>query len=51
NPGNPCFGSDEIRRGTRSDPRTSESNAIPSPGLHRIRRIPVGSGKIQYWIR
>ncbi|CAF1108885.1 unnamed protein product [Adineta ricciae] len=38
-PGNPCFGSDE----SRSDPRPSESNAIPSPGFHRIRRIPVGS--------
>ncbi|CAF1651434.1 unnamed protein product, partial [Adineta ricciae] len=51
NPGNPCFGSDEIRRGIRSDPRPSESNAIPSPGFHRIRRIPVGSDKILYWIR
>ncbi|CAF1221379.1 unnamed protein product, partial [Adineta ricciae] len=51
NPGNPCFGSDEIRRGIRSDPRPSESNAIPSPGFHRTRRIPVGSDKIQYWIR
>ncbi|CAF1373080.1 unnamed protein product [Adineta ricciae] len=51
NPGNPCFGSDEIRRGIRSDPRPSESNAIPSPGFHRIRRIPVGSDKIVYWIR
>ncbi|CAF1681026.1 unnamed protein product, partial [Adineta ricciae] len=51
NPENPCFGSDEIRRGIRSDPRPSESNAIPSPGFHRIRRIPVGSDKIQYWIR
>ncbi|CAF1362360.1 unnamed protein product [Adineta ricciae] len=47
NPGNPCFGPDEIR----SDPRPSESNAIPSPGFHRIRRIPVGSDKILYWIR
>ncbi|CAF0896927.1 unnamed protein product [Adineta ricciae] len=35
----------------RSDPRLSESNAIPSPGFHRIRRIPVGSDKILYWIR
>ncbi|CAF0958665.1 unnamed protein product [Adineta ricciae] len=34
-----------------SDPRPSESNAIPSPGFHRIRRIPVGSDKILYWIR
>ncbi|CAF1393841.1 unnamed protein product [Adineta ricciae] len=51
NPGNPCFGSDEIRRGIRSDPRPSESNAIPSPGFRRIRRIPVGSDKILYWIR
>ncbi|CAF1510534.1 unnamed protein product, partial [Adineta ricciae] len=34
-----------------SDPRPSESNAIPSPGFHRIRRIPVGSVKILYWIR
>ncbi|CAF0988149.1 unnamed protein product [Adineta ricciae] len=33
------------------DPRPSESNAIPSPGFHRIRRIPVGSDKILYWIR
>ncbi|CAF1676176.1 unnamed protein product, partial [Adineta ricciae] len=41
----------EIRRGIRSDPRPSESNAIPSPGFHRIRRIPVGSDKILYWIR
>ncbi|CAF1246043.1 unnamed protein product [Adineta ricciae] len=47
NPGNSCFGSDEIR----SDPRPSESNAISSPGFHRIRRIPVGSDKILYWIR
>ncbi|CAF1265130.1 unnamed protein product [Adineta ricciae] len=28
----------------------SESNAIPSPGFHRIRPIPVGSDKILYWI-
>ncbi|CAF0795098.1 unnamed protein product [Adineta ricciae] len=35
----------------RSDPRPSESNAIPSPGFHRIRRISVGSDKILYWIR
>ncbi|CAF0893937.1 unnamed protein product, partial [Adineta ricciae] len=34
-----------------SDPRPSESNAIPSPGFHRIRRIPVGSDKILYRIR
>ncbi|CAF1060390.1 unnamed protein product [Adineta ricciae] len=39
NSGNPCFGSDEIQ------------HAIPSPGFHRIRRIPVGSDKILYWIR
>ncbi|CAF0787478.1 unnamed protein product [Adineta ricciae] len=35
----------------RRDPKPSESNAIPSPGFHRIRRIPVGSDKILYWIR
>ncbi|CAF1666273.1 unnamed protein product, partial [Adineta ricciae] len=40
-----------IRRDPTWDPRPSESNAIPSPGFHRIRRIPVGSDKIQYWIR
>ncbi|CAF0827283.1 unnamed protein product [Adineta ricciae] len=40
-----------IRHGIRSDPRPSESNAIPSPGFHRIRRIPVGSDKILYGIR
>ncbi|CAF1601215.1 unnamed protein product, partial [Adineta ricciae] len=51
NPGNPCFGSDEIRSGIRSDPRPSESKAIPSPGFHWIRRIPVGSDKILYWFR
>ncbi|CAF1044031.1 unnamed protein product [Adineta ricciae] len=35
----------------RRDLRPSEANAIPSPGFHRIRRIPVGSDKILYWIR
>ncbi|CAF1682208.1 unnamed protein product [Adineta ricciae] len=33
----------QIQHGVRSDPRLSESNAIPSPGFHRIRRIRVGS--------
>ncbi|CAF0856724.1 unnamed protein product [Adineta ricciae] len=35
----------------RKNPRPSESNAIPSPGFQQIRRIPVGSVKILYWIR
>ncbi|CAF1687076.1 unnamed protein product, partial [Adineta ricciae] len=34
-----------------SDPIPLESNAIPSSGFHRIRRIPVGSNKMLYWIR
>ncbi|CAF1528864.1 unnamed protein product, partial [Adineta ricciae] len=34
-----------------SDPRPSESNTIPTPGFHRIRRIPVGFDKILYWVR
>ncbi|CAF1637970.1 unnamed protein product [Adineta ricciae] len=40
-----------VRRDPTWDPRPSESNAIPSPGFHWIRRIPVGSDKILYWIR
>ncbi|CAF1584732.1 unnamed protein product, partial [Adineta ricciae] len=41
----------KIRKIHVSDPRPSESNAIPSSGFHRIRRIPVGSDKILYCIR
>ncbi|CAF1236331.1 unnamed protein product [Adineta ricciae] len=37
-----------VRRGIRSDPRPSESNAIPSPGFHRIRRIPIYSDLIEH---